>query len=55
MIKRIMARKSESNAEIWRNSWSKNTSYLDNIAKYSPDWYLPKVKILSQAYMYHDY
>ncbi|CAM4765773.1 unnamed protein product [Rotaria magnacalcarata] len=42
MIKRIMARKNDTDGENWKNSWSKNASYLDNIAKYNPDWYLSK-------------
>lgn len=46
MIKRIMERKLNTNGKDWKNSWTRHSTYLDNIAKYNSDWYLSKVRSL---------
>jgi len=53
LAKRIIERKPESR-DAWKYSWSKNTSYLDSIAKYDPDWHLSKVNsyLLSKNFCY---
>ena len=43
MIKRIMDRKPDISRQTWSSSWSKNLSYLDNIAKYDLEWQESKV------------
>lgn len=43
LAKRIIELKPEGNRDSWRTNWSRNSSYLDNIAKYEAEWYLPKV------------
>ncbi len=55
LAKRIIGLKPDGNRESWKLSWSKNASYLDNIARYEPDWHVPKVKeqiCLSQNFHY---
>ncbi|CAF0903465.1 unnamed protein product [Rotaria sordida] len=42
IIKRLIAQKLDTNRDNWKDNWSKNTLYLNNIAKYDADWYLSK-------------
>lgn len=39
MIQRITHRKAEVTTEDWKREWSKNSNYLNNISKYSSDWF----------------
>ena len=44
MIQRITNRKAEMTQDDWKTDWSKNANYLNNISKYSPDWYSRNVR-----------
>jgi hypothetical protein len=44
IAKRIIERQPDMNQDKWKNSWSKNTIYLDNIAKFELDWHRSKVR-----------
>jgi hypothetical protein len=44
LAKRIIERKPDTNRDSWKYSWSKNTSYLENISKFGSDWHLSSVR-----------
>jgi hypothetical protein len=53
LAKRIIELKPDVSRENWKNSWSKNSTYFDNLARYEPDWHLSKVRRIFPSKIFH--